>query len=110
VRSERFKLRNGWMQKPKATRSRTGNNRMGRMKFWHITLFGIILWGIGILPLYWVEEVDLPHRFLGAGSWLSYSGYFAPHAALAMATVVLGTTLVLLSILGWIFRNNTHNT
>ena len=80
------------------------------MKFRYLALFGIMLWGIGIIPLNWVEEVDLPHRFLGTGRWLSSSGYLAPYAVFGIAAVALGTVFVFVSILGEVCKNNTRRT
>jgi hypothetical protein len=76
------------------------------MKFWYLMLFGILLWGIGILPFYWIEEVNLPHRFLGVGRWLSASGYLAPYAGLGIAVVALGIVFVFVSVFSEVCRNN----
>jgi len=78
------------------------------MKFRYITLFGILLCGIGIIPFLCVKKVDLPQRFLGAGRWLSVSGYLAPYAAFGIAAVALGIVFVFASILGEVCRNNTR--
>ena len=80
------------------------------MKYRYLTLLGIIFCGIGFLPLLYVVEIDLPHRFLGIGKWLSFSGYFSPYAIFGIIAFVLGISFVLASMLSEVCRNNTHAT
>lgn len=71
---------------------------------------GIILCAIGIIPLLYVVEIILPHRFLGLGKWLSFSGYFSPYAIFGIVAFALGISFVFASILDEICRNNMHKT